>query len=277
MADPFKSQFKDEALGQKFFDTADLRNKIYNIRRRLFKAGECPNQQGTINVHGDPMKPSRPGSTTLKKLDILSTQLSEEYNHLSELESDKRTEKTYKGFLRVVEKWEKQLEEAHPWLSDEERVELPKGLEEIKSHIGYTEFIDFANTNAADVSDGVTSDDTAPDPKADDTPTVEEPETAPTISEDGEAVSEAAKVAENVQAEMGVANETPAEAPAPTAEATENADGSVTTPKQSALKQLMKDARSLQARLIVSNFDPESINAVISEIAEELKKNGIDS
>ena len=32
-----------------------------HIRRRMFKSNECGVQQGSINVHGKPQKPSRPG------------------------------------------------------------------------------------------------------------------------------------------------------------------------------------------------------------------------
>ena len=309
LRDPFKAQFKDEALGQRFFDVAGMRAKIYNIRRRMFKANECPVQQGSINVHGKPQKPSRPGSTTLKKLDVVSTQLSEEYVHLEKLKPEERSDKTYSGFLRVIEKWGKLFEDAFPWLSDEERKQLPKDIETLKEKVGYTAFeaskqqeMDLstpepkadkdaeadpkAESPAVETADPKesTPKESTPEPKAesgnsDESATDDE---AVDTSTDAEAVSETLDMAAKIKAEMDAkakaeASETIDEGVDTLGQEAKDATGDdESTPREAFLKQLMKDARSLQARLIVGNFTSENIDAIIMDIAAVMKSEDMD-
>ena len=315
LRDPFKSQFKDEALGQRFFDVAGMRAKIYNIRRRMFKANECPVQQGSINVHGKPQKPSRPGSTTLKKLDVVSTQLSEEYVHLEKLKPEERSDKTYSGFLRVIEKWGKLFEDAFPWLSDEEREQLPKDIETLKEKVGYTAFeaskqqeMDLSTPEPKDAADkdaeaepkdaespvvetAADPKESTPESKADadkDAEAVSDDEAVDTSTDD-EAVSETLDMAARIKAEM----EAKAEAEAETSETSDEAvsdegvdkpedakDATATgddesTPREAFLTQLMRDARSLQARLIVGEFSSENIDAIIVDIAAVMQSEGM--
>lgn len=288
LKDPMKAQYKDEALGQRFFDTSGLRAKIYNIRRRMFKKGECGVQQGAINVHGKPMKPSRPGSTTLKKLDILSKQLEEEYNHLADMDESKITAKTYSGFERVVAKWDKAREDAHPWLSDEEREELPKGLDALKERIGYVKWAE----KYGDETEASTSTDDSKKPAETPAPSAETPtETTQkpaetnegegegvTTTDDDEAVSETADMAAKLQMEMN--SNKPAETPAPSTESTETPteNKGESTLREAFLTALMKDARSLQARLIVGEIadTEENIENIIRKVAEAMATEGMN-
>ena len=253
LRDPMKAQFKDAALGIKFLGASGLgkntmRNKINNIRRRMYKKGETPYQQGVINIHGKPMKPSRPGTTTLKELEIIIRQLDTEYDYIAELEDDKKNDKTYNGFESVVKKFRKKLELATTWLAEEELAEIETWFDALWVRIGYTDMKE--ETNAASDGEGVNVTTSESGDKSDDKPSAGTntnegaddgaPKTSTQIaseqSTDDSAVNAAAKIAAQVQAKQAEMNldtktATPSKATTPAAPAPEQTESAPESPE----------------------------------------------
>ena len=149
LKDPAKAQYKDLAFAVKFLNDPACRSTVNGTRKKMWKEGTTPVQQGVLNINGTPTKPSRPGSVSLDTLNKLGKRLETEFNALGKLEIDDIDDDTYKGFERVRGQWEKQRDASTRFLQvrNEETGKtedemLTESLKSLEDRIGYTAYME---------------------------------------------------------------------------------------------------------------------------------------